>query len=153
VKESGLVVHATTPWLAASPDRFIYATNHNAAPGQTNTAEKKKWLLEIKVCVDSDLPPMDNLPLHVLQQVLVQLEVTQRQQAHVWFAKEGQEGRLYVVHYNSHLDHTTIITAGASIQELTGAWAGIQKKSWVGVLPKAGPCADLATRQARCAAT
>jgi hypothetical protein len=124
-QETGLIVHPKDPWIAASPDRFIIASGSKAAAGQLSTQE---WLLEVKVCVSSDLPADDSLPVHVLQQVLVQLECTQRTQAHVWFAKAGHPGKLFIVYYDSNADQTTIITNGGQSQQLYGVWREIHRR-------------------------
>jgi hypothetical protein len=103
----------------------IIAATSNAAAGQLSPNE---WLLEVKVCVSSDLPADDSLPVHVLQQVLVQLECTQRTEAHVWFAKDGHPGKLFAVHYDSNADHTTVVANGGQVQQLYGVWTDIYNK-------------------------
>lgn len=121
-------------WPVSSFHRPLHP--HKDVEWHTRTARpagcRNEWLLEVKLCLDSDLPDADTLPLHVLHQVLVQLECTQRMQAHVWFVKQDHPGRLIMVNYNSNTNYTTIITASGKLQEISGMWRDIHNKlAWL----------------------
>ena len=100
----GLVVSQDHPWLAASPDRKIHAVRY-PLPGDGSSAhgDRAEFLLEVKVCVDSDIP--DSLPEYVRRQVMVQLHATNMPRCDVCFYKEGHAPKVFSVVWDFEKSH------------------------------------------------